>query len=253
MSAPRYIPEHMKKDFTLNGRIPIFDWYINEVVPEKTITWSNEYLQSFIDSFTLENIRSGKNYKDTYFNGAKLHLEAFEKHIDVLKNKKVAVIGSQSPWIEAILVNCGVREVTTVEYNVPQCNHDVIKTISYDDFSNSSETYDAIVSYSSIEHSGLGRYGDPLNPNADIETMEKIYSSLNQGGLCFLGVPVGRDYLVWNAHRIYGKLRLKLMYLNKFKELQWVGCNKSYIEMYRLPISTGNPRYDIQPVIILQK
>jgi hypothetical protein len=30
------------------------------------------------------------------------------------------------------------------------------------------EKFDAVVSFSSIEHSGLGRYGDGLNPWADL-------------------------------------------------------------------------------------
>lgn len=250
MSAPRQIPNSMKDAFTLKGKIPVYDWYINEVVPKNTISWSNTYLQSFINRFSLENIRNGRTNGESYVGAAILHLEAFEKYVEFIKNKKVAVIGSQTPWIEAILVNCGAREITTVEYNVPMCNHNIIKTTSYDDFRRSSEKYDAIISYSSIEHSGLGRYGDPLNPNGDIETMEQIYRSLNNGGLCFVGFPVGKDCLVWNAHRIYGDTRLKLLYLDKFKELEWFGCDEFYI--HTCPIPTGNPEYK-QPVIILQK
>jgi hypothetical protein len=250
MSAPRYIPEEMKNAYTLNGQIPICDYYFSNIVPINTVIWSNEYLQSFINRFTLENIRNGTIGEETYTGATSLHLQAFEKYIDSIKNKKVAVVGSETPWIEAILVNCGAKEVTTVEYNVPICGHDVIKAISYVDFCNSSEKYDAIVSFSSIEHSGLGRYGDSLNPNGDIEAMENIYKSLNDGGICFVGFPVGKDYLVWNAHRIYGEIRLNLLYLNKFKELGWVGCDKNYI--YTCAISTESPNF-IQPVIILQK
>lgn len=252
MSAAHEIPENMKDAFTLNGQIPIYNWYLNDMVPANTVIWSNEYLQTFIDTYTLENIRSSDtiNY-ESYTGAAKLHLEAFEKYADCIKNKKVAIIGTQRPWIEAILVNFGAKEVITVDYNVPVCNHSIIKTISYTDFCNSSEKYDAIVTYSSLEHSGLGRYGDPLNPNGDIETMEHIYKALHNDGLCFLGIPVGKDYLVWNAHRIYGEIRLKLMYLDKFKELEWIGCNKEYI--YTCPVPSGNPIWNIQPVIVLLK
>ena len=251
MEPPRYIPEDMKNVFTLNGQIPIYDWYINDMVAEKTIIWSNEYLQSFIDRFTIENIRNGTHGSENYKGGAYLHLIAFEKYLDYIKNKKIAVVGSQNPWIESILVNLGAKEVTTVEYNIPLCDHNIIKIMSYTDFCNSSEKYDAIVSYSSIEHSGLGRYGDSLNPNADIETMEQIYKSLNEDGLVFLGLPIGKDHLVWNAHRIYGEKRLKLIHLDKFKELEWIGCDKNYI--HTCPIPLGNPVCNIQPIIILQK
>lgn len=251
-AAPRTIPHDMLSAYTLNGQIPTFGWYINGVVPATTLNWTNKYLQTFIDRFTRENIIKGLIGQETYHNGAKFHLHAFEKYINHIKNKKVAVIGSETPWIEAMLVNYGAREVVTVEYNVPICNHDIIKTISYTDFCSSSEKYDTIVTYSSIEHSGLGRYGDPLNPNGDIETMEHIYKSLSDGGICMVGFPVGRDCLVWNAHRIYGEIRLKLIYLNnKFKELEWIGYNKNYI--YTCPVPTGNPNCGVQPVIILQK
>ena len=240
----------MKNAFTLNGQIPVYDWYWNSVVPANSIEWSNIYLQSFIDRFTLDNIRKGTIGDEPYCGASRLHLQSFEKHVGSIKDKKVDVIGSEYPWIEAILVNFGAVEVTTIEYNVPVCNHHIIKTMSYTDFCNSSEKYDAIVSYSSIEHSGLGRYGDPLSPNGDIETMEQIYRSLNDGGMCFLGIPVGKDSIVWNAHRIYGEIRLKMMYLEKFKELEWVGWDKSYI--YTCPVST-EPPWNIQPIIILQK
>ena len=251
MAAPRTIPEEMLNAYTLNGQIPIYEWYFNDVVTNKTIEWSNTYLQSFINRFTSENIKNRKIGPETYRNGAGLHLQAFEKYIDFIKDKKVAVIGSQSPWIESILINCGAKEVTTIEYNVPICNHPILKTISYNNFCESSDKYDVIISYSSIEHSGLGRYGDPLNPNGDIETMEQIYKSLNDGGLCFVGFPVGKDYLVWNAHRIYGEIRLKLMFLDKFIELEWIGCPKNYIHTCPKPV--GNPNWGMQPIIILQK
>jgi len=249
--ARRHIPEHMKMAFTLNGQIPVYDWYINGVVSANTIIWSNDYIKSICDRFSLENIRKGEFGNETYENAAKFHLQAFEKYIDYIKNKKVAVIGSETPWIEAILMNFGAKEVTTVEYNVPICDHNILKAISYKEFCNSSEKYDAIVSYSSIEHSGLGRYGDALNANGDIETMEQIYKCLTDGGLCFVGFPVGKDCLVWNAHRIYGEIRLKMMYLDKFKELEWIGHDKNYI--YTCEEPTGNPECGIQPIIILQK
>jgi len=248
MAAPRQIPENMMNAYTLNGQIPVYDMYFNDVVSENTVVWSNEYLQSFIDRFTVQNIINWQTGGESYGGASNLHLYAFIRYIDFIKDKKVAVIGSQCPWIEAILVNCGAKEVTTIEYNVPICNHNIIKTISYNDFCKSSEKYDAIVSYSSIEHSGLGRYGDPLNPNGDIETMQHIYRSLNDGGLCFVGFPVGKDALVWNAHRIYGEIRLKLIYLDKFIEREWVGCDKSYIYT-----CSNEPKWEMQPVIILQK
>lgn len=60
-------------------------------------------------------------------------------------------------------------------------------------------------------HPPPGRYGDPLNPDADLEAMAKARSILKPGGLLFLTVPVGPDVLVFNLHRRYGPARLPLL------------------------------------------
>ena len=108
---------------------------------------------------------------------SKFYCYAFQKYS--LINKSVAVIGSQTPWIEALALNHHAKEVTTVEYNVPTCEHPQIKTLSYTEFEKSNKKFDVIITYSSIEHSGLGRYGDPLDPEGDIKAMDTIYQCLN--------------------------------------------------------------------------
>lgn len=228
---PRHIPAELINDYTMNNTIPVYDWYIDERTPvntSQTLIWTNDYLQSYITRFTFENIKNNTFEGEGYHGASAQHLEAYEKYTEFIKDKKVAVIGSQTPWIEAILFNAGAKSITTVEYNKPFCEHNIIKTITYDDFCKSSEKYDAIFSYSSIEHSGLGRYGDPLNPNGDIDAINIIHKSLIDNGHLFLGVPVGRDVIVWNAHRVYGPSRLELL-LKGFEQLEWIGLDKSYI------------------------
>jgi len=248
---PRNIPDELRAAYTLNGEIPVYDWYRNDSVEPNTVQWSNSYIQDCCNCFTFENIEKKRIRAETYPGACLLHVWACKKY--PVSGKDVAVIGSETPWIEAILINAGARSVTTVEYNTPICHHPVLKTISYVDFCKSSAKYDAIFTYSSLEHSGLGRYGDPLNPNGDIETMEHIYSSLKDGGHCFLGIPVGRDQLVWNVHRIYGAKRLKLLYLeDKFKEIEWIGHDKNFI--HTCPPASGSPsEAGFQPIIVLQK
>lgn len=41
---------------------------------------------------------------------------------------------------------------------------------------------DFAFSYSSLEHNGLGRYGDPLNPNADLQDVEMLTCIIRPGG-----------------------------------------------------------------------
>jgi SAM-dependent methyltransferase len=52
-----------------------------------------------------------------------------------------------------------------------------------------------------LEHIGLGRYGDPLNPNGTEEAVREITRVLQPGGIVIFSVPVGREVLEFNAHR----------------------------------------------------
>lgn len=54
-----------------------------------------------------------------------------------------------------------------------------------------------------VEHIGLGRYGDPLDPNGDLKAMSELQRVLApQGNLIFV-VPVGKPVIMFNAHRVY--------------------------------------------------
>ena len=55
-------------------------------------------------------------------------------------------------------------------------------------------------------------YGDPINPNADLETMQRMKKMLVRGGLLYISFPVGRDAVVWTACRVYGPLRIPLLF-----------------------------------------
>jgi SAM-dependent methyltransferase len=54
-----------------------------------------------------------------------------------------------------------------------------------------------------VEHLGLGRYGDPVDPDADLKAMRELRRVLAPGGQLLLAVPVGQPVLRFNAHRIY--------------------------------------------------
>ena len=85
---------------------------------------------------------------------------------------RALVIGSESPWLEVMLLELGAASVTTLEYNDIETSVENVKVIKPLDakrmWKERAGNFDVIVTYSSLEHSGLGRYGDPLNPWADL-------------------------------------------------------------------------------------
>ena len=54
-----------------------------------------------------------------------------------------------------------------------------------------------------LEHIGLGRYGDPLDPGGSEKAASELEKSLRVGGLLFLSTPVGRERVCFNAHRVF--------------------------------------------------
>jgi len=54
-----------------------------------------------------------------------------------------------------------------------------------------------------IEHIGLGRYGDEIDPQGDIKSINELKRVLQTGGDILFVTPLGRSRIEFNAHRIY--------------------------------------------------
>lgn len=60
---------------------------------------------------------------------------------------------------------------------------------------------DSVSCLHAIEHFGLGRYGDPLEPNGVELGLANISRMLEPGGALYLSCPFGDDIVHFNAHR----------------------------------------------------
>ncbi len=67
-----------------------------------------------------------------------------------------------------------------------------------------------------VEHVGLGRYGDPVNATADLRAMEELGRVVKKGGNLLFVVPVGKPKLMFNAQRIYSFEQI----ISGFKDLK---------------------------------
>jgi SAM-dependent methyltransferase len=66
-----------------------------------------------------------------------------------------------------------------------------------------------------VEHIGLGRYGDPVDPNGDLKAMRELQRVLSPGGNLLFVVPVGQPQVEFNAHRVYSYRQI----IEQFSEL----------------------------------
>ena len=128
-----------------------------------------------------------------------------------ISGKRGLIFGLTGCNCEAIALWKGAAEVYVVDYNKPFCAHDAVHTVTHDELRNLPVQFDFAISFSSFEHDGLGRYGDPIDPDGDLRAMKEAGTYLTDDGILFLGVPLGPDCLCWNAHRIYGPIRLPVL------------------------------------------
>ena len=163
------------------------------------------------------------------------------------------VMGTEVPWVEALLLNEGARLVRTFEYSTIDVQHprmvaEPCQAVASAALAGRLAPVDLIVSFSSLEHSGLGRYGDALNPDGDRDAVAQAWCLLRPGGLFVLGVGMTcRDEgeTVFNAHRNYGFERLAYVAAN-FELEHFVGgaCRKELgqpIIVLRKPLDTSIP------------
>lgn len=66
-----------------------------------------------------------------------------------------------------------------------------------------SNSIESLSCMHTVEHIGLGRYGDPLDVEGDLKAMKELARVLAIGGSLIFVVPIGKPKVAFNAHRIY--------------------------------------------------
>jgi SAM-dependent methyltransferase len=111
-------------------------------------------------------------------------------------------IGSQTMFVNLL---SAVLPVTFVDYRPLEAHMEGLNNRS-GDILNLPFANNSLASLSCLhvaEHIGLGRYGDPLNPNGTRQACAELSRVLAQGGNLYFALPVGRPRVCFNAHRIH--------------------------------------------------
>jgi len=77
-----------------------------------------------------------------------------------------------------------------------------------------------------IEHIGLGRYGDPIDAMGDVKAVNELKRAVAVGGSLLIVVPIGgKSIIEFNAHRIYTYNQITSLVLDsefKLKEFSFI-------------------------------
>lgn len=76
----------------------------------------------------------------------------------------------------------------------------------------------------SIEHFGLGRYGDEIDPEACFKCFSAMQKKICSEGYLYISLPVGKEHLEFNAHRVFYASTV----IDSFPEMQLIEFSSSY-------------------------
>lgn len=114
-------------------------------------------------------------------------------------------IGSRLDGFIAHLLSAGI-DVTMIDVRKFPTEIEQLHTIVDDATSLhqiSDESIESMSALCSLEHFGLGRYGDPINPESCFQCFDNIQKKLKKGGRLYIAVPVGKERVEFNAHRVF--------------------------------------------------
>lgn len=81
---------------------------------------------------------------------------------------------------------------------------------------------DSLSCLHALEHFGLGRYGDTIDPSGHLKGFENIYVMLQANGKLYFSVPIGQQRIEFNAHRVFSiNYIIKSLFNNRFDLLSF--------------------------------
>lgn len=131
-------------------------------------------------------------------------------HIDV--GSSVKTLGILSQFIPVTLVD--IRPIE-LKLNNLSFKEGSILNLPFED-----NSVDSLSSLCVVEHIGLGRYGDELDPNGSEKAIKEIHRILKPGGILLFSVPVDdKNKIYFNAHRAFTRDYI-LSLLNDFSLIE---------------------------------
>lgn len=161
------------------------------------------------DMFSEAGTMSGHYFHQDLLIAQKIHKNKPIKHID---------IGSRTDGFVAHVAAFREIEIFDIRPQKNKVKNIVFKQTDITNLSEKMINYcDSISSLHTIEHFGLGRYGDPVDYYGHIKAINNIHKILKKGGKFYFSVPIGKQRIEFNAHRVFNVAYLLELFNNKFK------------------------------------
>jgi hypothetical protein len=215
LGLPRYLTDLFKFRRDYKGKLKVFpclhDWYEDAGSTKEEYFWQDLYVAQ------------------------KIHVNRPSKHVD---------IGSRIDGFVTHLASFREVEVFDIRPNPTAIPRVVFRQ---SDLMNPSESFveycDSLSCLHALEHFGLGRYGDPINPLGYVSGLRNMSAFLKPGGTFYLSVPVGIELVEFNAHRIFNPEKIISLCKDNnliLKDLAWIGQEKKLVQSTNIEFDINN-------------
>lgn len=212
---PKTISAELRRQFTMNDLAAFFYAY-DDSSSGRRLHYTREMVDSYL-KMALSGTTTEYGTMDEFLRQAVMRFP--------IHGKTVAIIGSEKPRYEAFCLAHHAKPIT-MEYSTITTDDPRLDLRTPGSAHACNERFDVALSLSTYEHSGLGRYGDPIDPDADLQAMKDLKKIVAPGGLAFVAVPVGQEAVFFNIHRVYGRERLRRLH-EGWRVLESFGFNES--------------------------
>ncbi len=118
-----------------------------------------------------------------------------EYHVDISSILSFSTIASA--FVPVHFYDYRIAEISLSNY---QSNFADLTNLHFD-----SESIPSISCMHTIEHIGLGRYGDPIDPKGDLKAIKELVRVVKKGGDILFVAPLGNGRIEFNGQRLYTK------------------------------------------------
>lgn len=143
-----------------------------------------------------------------------------QNHIDIGSRVDGFISHLLAAGVETSIIDIRPLKLNNIGFGVPKLHFIQADATNLEHIDDNS--INSLSSLHAVEHFGLGRYGDEIDPEAHFKAMHSLERVLAVGGTLYFSVPIGkRDKVCFNAHRIFSPLTVvntmdKLNLVNMF-------------------------------------
>ncbi len=161
------------------------------------------------DKYKQSGTAKGHYFHQDLLVARRIYINTPNRHVDI-GSRIDGFVGHVATFMNIEIID--IRDLTSATKNIEFIQANMI------DMRNDLYDYcDSLSCLHALEHFGLGRYGDPIDFNGHLKGFVNMHSILKSGGTLYLSVPIGKQRIEFNAHRVFSLVYLLKMFQGKFE------------------------------------